>query len=193
MHNLTGNNTISFKASELPWLVTSGNNLIQYRVGQDVRLVSLWGMGLSGTAVNSSIYCRRDDWVCAQTSENYNPPFCPVTGTNYTVGETIMNIPNGHNGIVFFKAATRLQGASSDPGGDVSLWLNIDGEDVGTVGVQQLTYPDCLSSRTIVASYLSAGDKKLAPGPHVVKVYCRATGYFAALAVAKDLPLIYFD
>lgn len=191
MHELTGNNTVSFKATELTW---SGQvNKVQYRVGSDVRLISLWGMGLSGSAGNTAESCRRDDWVCAQTSTGYNPPYCPVTGTNYTVAETTINIPDGHNGIVFFKAVTRLQGASTDAGGNVSFWLNIDGQDVGTVGLQQLKTPDCLSSRTIVASYLSAGDKKLAIGPHVVRVYCRANGYFNALAIAKDLPLIYFD
>ncbi|MCS3801000.1 hypothetical protein [Niastella sp. OAS944] len=192
MHTITGNNTISFKASELTWVVDMPN-LVQYRVGQDARLITLWGMGVSGSAVLSNESCRRDNWVCSQTSTNYNPPHCPATGTNYTFAETTINIPNGHNGVVFIKTATRLQGADADAGGDVKLWLNIDGEDVGTVGVQQLKAPNCLSSRTIVASYLATGDKRLTPGAHVVRAYIKATGSFNALAVARDLPLVYFD
>lgn len=41
LHNLIGNNTISFKATELSYDAGFPADLVQYRVGQDVRMVSL--------------------------------------------------------------------------------------------------------------------------------------------------------
>jgi hypothetical protein len=191
MHTLTGNNTLDFKATELSWGVDQGADLVQYRVGRDVRFLSMWGMGISGSADIHTRECSRVDWHCIGTS--INMAGCNVTGTNTLLAETTINIPNGHNGVVFFKTATRLQPDSQDPGGHAALWLNIDGVDVGATGVQQFNYPNCESSRTIVASYLAAGNNKLSPGQHVVRVYARASGTFRHLAATNDLPLIYFD
>jgi hypothetical protein len=191
MHNLSGNNTVTFKATELSYDAGFPANLVQYRVGQDVRMISLWGMGLSGSAVKSNQSCYRTDWQCIGSSSGYGG--CNPSGTNTIIAETTITIPSGHNGVVFFKAATRIQGDASDQGGNIALWINIDGSDVGAVGLQQLKSPNCVSARMVAASYVSAGNNKLTPGPHTVRVYARADGNFIHVCGTNELPLIYFD
>jgi hypothetical protein len=191
MHNLIGNNAISFKATELSYDAGSRADLVQYRVGQDVRVISLWGMGLSGSAIRSNEICYRTDYQCVGSSSGWSG--CNLAGANTVIAETTITIPNDHNGVVFFKAATRVQGDPSDNGGSVKIWINIDGIDVGTVGVQQLNAPNCVSARMIAASYVSSGNSKLAPGQHLVKVCASAQGNFIHLGVMNELPLLYFD
>lgn len=116
-----------------------------------------------------------------------------MVGTNTVIAETTVNIPNGHNGVVFFKATTRIQGDPSDIGGNISLWINIDGKDVGTIGVQQIKSPNSVSARMIAASYVSSGNNKLSTGQHTVKVYAKADGKFIHLTGTNELPLVYFD
>jgi hypothetical protein len=191
MHNIIGNNSVSFKATELSYDPGDPADLVKYRVGQGLRMISLWGMGLSGGAIRSMESCYRTDYQCVGSSSGWSG--CNPTGTNTLIAPKTVTIPNGHNGVVFFKAETRVQGDLNDIGGNVKLWINIDGQDVGTVGVQQLKYPNGQSARMLAASYLSAGNNRLTPGQHIVKVYARADGNFIHLSVMNELPLIYFD
>ena len=98
-----------------------------------------------------------------------------------------------HNGVVLFLAKVRLQPDKDDIGGNSALWLNIDGVDVGTLGIQEFKQPNGDSSRTISASYLSVGVDKLYVGNHTVKVFLKATGNFKHISYSKDIPLIYLD
>lgn len=64
---------------------------------------------------------------------------------------------------------------------------------VAVIGVQEFKHPNCDSSRTISASYLSSGVNKLSEGNHTVKVYLKATGSFKHIAYFQNLPLVYLD
>jgi len=100
-------------------------------------------------------------------------------------------IPLGHHGNVMFSANSRVQADSSDSaGGYVSLFLELDGKPVGSIGVQGLTGE---SERTLTASYLTAENNKLSPGIHKIKLYVKTHGNFKHLAVEQGIPLIWFD
>jgi len=49
------------------------------------------------------------------------------------------------------------------------------------------------SERTLTASYLAAGNNKLLPGIHKIKLYVKTYGNFKHLAVEQGIPLIWFD
>ncbi|OVE63330.1 hypothetical protein [Chryseobacterium mucoviscidosis] len=114
-------------------------------------------------------------------------------GTIHEVVSSEINIPSGHNGVVLFLAKLRLQPYQNDVGGNSEMWLNIDGVNVGTLGVQEFKKPNGDSSRTISVSYLSSDVNKLSEGNHTVKVYLKANGSFKNISYSKDLPLVYFD
>ena len=188
-HNVTGNNTISLKAGELSF--NYFENAVCYKIGADTRLISLYGMGLSGRATLSTTYCNREEWACFGTT--VGTAGCPAVGTLHEVASAVVDIPNGHNGVMLFLAKVRLQPDKDDVGGNAFLSLNIDGVDVGTLGVQEFKHPNGDSSRTISASYLSAGANRLAVGSHTVKVFLKANGSYKSISYSKDIPLIYFD
>lgn len=188
-HTLTGSNSISLKAGELSF--TYFENAVCYRVGANTKLISLSGMGLSGKASISDTNCNREEWKCYGSSVGTGG--CPSVGTVHEVVSTQIEIPTGHNGVVLFLAKLRLQPDQNDIGGNSLLWLNIDGTDVGTLGVQEFKKPNGDSSRTISVSYLSADVNALSVGSHIVKVLLKANGSFKNISYSKDLPLVYFD
>lgn len=188
-HSLTGYNTVSLKASELSF--NYFENQVCYKVGADTRLITLYGMNLSGKAPNSNTYCNREEWSCFGTSVGH--PGCPNVGTSHEIVNTNVTIPSGHNGVVLFLTKVRLQPDKDDIGGYAALSINIDGIDVGTLGIQEFKQPNGDSSRTISASYLSSEGNKLSEGNHTIKVYLKAVGNFKHISYSKDLPLIYFD
>ena len=87
----------------------------------------------------------------------------------------------------------RLQPGRDDLGGKASIWLNIDGKDVGTIGIQDYKFPNCESSRTLSASFLTSDNNRLSPGKHEVRVYLQAEGNFNTISYSIDLPLVYLD
>lgn len=103
-----------------------------------------------------------------------------------------VTIPQGHNGVVFFAAKTRVFVDPKDSGGIMSLWIAIDGKTVGSTGIQQFRWPS-YSQRTVSASYLAADSDALTPGSHLVQLFGRADGSFLHAAMARDLPLLWFD
>lgn len=192
MHSLTGINSLQLKASELSF--TYFENAVCYKIDKSTRLITLHGMKLSGKYSITNNYCNREEWgVFASSEPKAENKNYPSTNVPNVVMSTEISIPQGHNGIVLFLSKFRLQAGLSDNGGTASLWLNIDGVDVGTLAVQGFGKPHSDSSRTISASYLSAGNQKLAVGKHIVRVYMKAEGNFKHIAHSIDLPLIYFD
>jgi hypothetical protein len=120
---------------------------------------------------------------------------CPTMNTESVVASKTINIPQGHNGIIFFSAKSRIQGNRLNTSGESATFyfgIKIDGVKVGTVGVQKVKSPYVESSRSLTASYLSAPNT-LSPGNHTVQVYARAQGNIKWALLTKDLPLIYFD
>ncbi len=189
LYSVSGNNTISLKASELSFI--DHENEACYRIGAQTRLISLWGMQVTGGTVASSQSCYREDFVCVGSSSG--SPGCLPAGSRTAIAITNFSVPAGHNGVILFMAKTRFQADANDQGGNALLWINVDGVDVGTVGVQQINDPNGESSRTATASYLAAGSNRLSAGGHTVTVYASANGYFLHLAATKDLPLIFLD
>lgn len=195
-HSVDPGNQIRLNVGELVFNDSTNNfeNAVCYRVGARTQLVSLWGMTIAGSQAVDSSDCRTFVFQCVGSSSSW--PGCPATGQNKVLASKTIYVPSGHNGIVFFSAKTRVQGDSSDYGGNVFLEIHVDGVRRGSVGVQQLQYPNGSSSRTLTASYLSADgpdSSRLAPGYHTVEVVARAQGSFAHVAATKDLPLVYFD
>ena len=188
-HNLIGQNNLKLKGGKLTF--DYFDNTVSYKVDNSVQLITLYGMKLSGKASISDATCNREDWGFFGTSKNQQN-ITPIN-TNHEVLHTDLNIPQDHNGVVLFLTKMRIQPGKEDLGGTAELWINVDGKDVGTIGVQEFKYPNCESSRTISASYLSTGKNRLTPGNHTVRDYLKATGDFKQIAHSQDLPLIYFD
>lgn len=187
-----GNHVVSLEASEEPYTDPVAENGVDYHVGADTRLITLnGGMNVFGKAPVSTAVNNRTDYVCVGSNQGW--PGCPPVGTDVVLDDTYVDIPQGHNGVVLFMTKTRVQGGDADGGGTTSIHLVIDGNGVGSAGVQQLAYPNSVSTRTLCASYLAAGNQALAPGRHHVQVIGRADGAFIHLAMTKDLPLMWFD
>jgi hypothetical protein len=188
----SGTHTVSLVASDSPY---TGNG-VAYRIGANARLITLsGGMTVYGKALNSNsaLYgpYKRASYICIGT--NGSNPGCPAEGTEVVIAQGTVYIPSTHNGVVMFSAKSRVQGDSADQGGNVFLYLKLDGNLVGSYGVQQLNYPDCESTRTISASYLAAGNNRLSPGYHTIRVVGRADGNYHNLSLVADLPVIWFD
>uniref|UniRef100_UPI00224FCC41 hypothetical protein n=1 Tax=Dyella silvatica TaxID=2992128 RepID=UPI00224FCC41 len=182
--------TISLLTSAIPYV--GQNNTVQYRMGSDSRVITLQGgMTVVGSAPQASDPHNEANYLCIASNINWSG--CPAMGTNTVLAEADIVIPQGHNGVVLITGKTRIQGDPADQGGQSSLFLSIDGVTHGAVGVQDLAYPDAVSTRTLGASYLATGANALSPGTHHVVLYGRATGSFMHLATTKDLPLIWFD
>jgi hypothetical protein len=135
---------------------------------------------------------RRYAYECIGSS-GYNGS-CPATGTEVVLAESQVCIPQGHNGIVMFSAKSRVQGGQADGGGTVALYIKIDCVIRGSTGVQDLgPAPYGVSTRTIRASYLSAGASALDVGCHTVQVIGKAVGDFHNVVLNANLPLVWFD
>lgn len=193
--------TVQFIASESPYYqpVAATTNNVKYKVGGNSRLVTLsggmtvFGKGLTPNYPYSSQgQNSRYAYVCVGTN-GYNSS-CPPSGGEVVIGQGSVCIPSGHNGIVLFSAKTRVQGDADDSGGTILLKIKIDGNPVGAIGVQDLaSAPDAASTRTISASYLSAGGAALTVGCHSAQVVGQVFGSFRNLAMNADMPLMWFD
>lgn len=195
-HTNITNSKISFEATEL--VFNSEPNFFEdpacYRVGSSTRMVSIWGMSLAGKIATDNAPCSTYRWFCIGDNQG-SWSGCPIMNTESIVASKTINIPQGHNGIIFFSAKSRIQGNRLNTSGESATFyfgIKIDGVKVGTVGVQKVISPYVESSRSITASYLSAPNT-LSPGNHTVQVYARAQGNIKWALITKDLPLIYFD
>lgn len=195
------NSSVQLVASESPYYypVARQTNEVKYRIGANARLIALsGGISVSGKALNPGFsydtqgQYRRYAYVCIGTN-GYNT-YCPPTGSEVVLGQGQVCIPSWHNGVVLFSAKSRVQGDMADSGGTVSLQIKINGQPVGSTGVQQLgPAPNSESTRTISASYLSAGSSALPEGCHTAQVVARADGDFRNISMNADLPLLWFD
>jgi hypothetical protein len=191
---LRGRHVLSMAASEFPWNDQQGENPARYRVGAGARLVALLGgMSVAGAARSLLPGSEGSPWDYAAIGSSTGWPGVPPVGTDVALARAKVMIPRLGDGVVLFAAKSRVQGDSADGGGTVSIWLTIDGQRVGSMGVQRLASPFCESQRSISASYLAAGAGALSPGPHVVELHGGADGDFLHLSLVRDLPLIWFD
>jgi hypothetical protein len=191
--------SISLDATEFPWsnVPPISEDSVSYSVLRTATLVVLnSGMRLAGAAKSrlrsfpdqlGTVY---DGW-CIGSDVAFEG--CPAAGQDVLLAETTVVVPPGHPGVVMFLAKTRVQAGWDDAGGSARLWMTVDGAQRGSIGVQQLAPPSTISQRTISASYLTAGNERLPPGPHTVQLYGRADGSFLHLVYYRDLPLLWFD
>ena len=193
----SGSDNISLIATVYPWIVNGGHNLVTYTVNKP-SLVSVYGgMRVYGSSPSQFLSPSSYNTVwfgsasCIGTNQNW--PGCPAVGTPVLLASQTIDVPFGHSGEVLFMAKTRMQGDKSDGGGQVVLYINIDGNNTPTTGVQGITSADGESQRTLSTSYFATGNNRLAPGTHTVQVYVAAQGSFIHMTVANDLPLVWFD
>ena len=184
--NATGSHTISMDATELPWMPSSGENPVQYSVGADSTLVVMDGSQQvcgAGSSLNSDTNNDEDyTWIGDGSG----------SGQTIQLSSGTVTVPSGHNGVVMFDSKIKMQPAGdSTTSGNVSLWIEIDGVQCGSIGVQGIVAPNNISERTLSASYLAAGSKALSVGTHTVTVKIKTQG--SPCWALNELPLLWFD
>lgn len=195
---------VSLNASEGPWHQNGISDPASYFVGATSRLVVMYGglqvAGAGTMVLDNSLATKAENsinqpwrWTCIATtigSQN-----CSSEGVPNIIASENINIPEGHHGNVMFSAKARIQGDSTDSGGVVFLYIEIDGRRVGSTGVQSLgPNGTSISERTLTASYFATGVERLSSGTHLVRVYAVGNGArFKNLSLAQTLPLIWFD
>ena len=187
----------SLVATEFPFCVDgspSSANFVEYTVGGTATLVAVHGgiqvHGHIGTDLPTHTL---NEYVCIGTTAA--SAGCPPSGEPVVIARCPVEIPKGHDGIVFFSARGRCQGDIRDAGGTVKLWIEIDGVPMSSVGVQGLGGSGTsVSQRTLAASYLATGNEALTPGIHEVGLVAEVTGSFFHLSIHNDHPLLmWFD
>ena len=212
---VTGNNSMTLRASEYPWIDQNTQNTVVYKIGATTKLISLTGMQVKGKGTAGGHNCTYyfTDWKAVGTgpegtvSECSQFPECspteprtcgttdrPCTGTDVLLASGTISIPAGHSGVVMIVAKTHLQGDSCDNGSTARLKIKLDGSWVGSEGLQQTKCPNGESQRIMGASYLATG---LSQGNHSVQVYGRidlaSTDSVRHISMTRYLPLIWFD
>jgi hypothetical protein len=189
----SGSHSLTLEALELPWAQTPAvDDPAIFQVGDNATLVTLSGdLTVAGSYASEDVTNRRLENFAIATSEAW--PNTPPVGTDVMIAESTFAVPVGHTGVVMFLTKSRVQADASDPGGLVRLWLELDGQAVGSTGIQQLAAPFSVSQRTISASYLATGAGALAPGQHTIRTFARCDGQFIHMTLVRDLPLVWFD
>ena len=184
--NATGIHTISMDATELPWMPSSGENGVQYSVGSNSTLVVMDGSQQvcgAGTSLNADTDNDTDYTYIGDGSGS---------GQTIQLSSGTVTIPSGHDGVVMFDSKIKMQPCGdSTTSGNVSLWIEIDGVQCGSIGVQGIVAPNNISERTLSASYLAAGSKALSVGTHTVTVKIKTQG--SPSWALNELPLLWFD
>ena len=194
--------TISFRASELAFGSDQANypsgaheNGVCYKAGSAKLLSAISNSVIGSATTGPDAPCSTYTWRCIGSTQNH--PGCPVAGSTVVLASTNVSIPDWHDGTVFFSAKTRIQADNADGFSTVTLGIRVDGNQLGSVGVQQLADGAGQASRTLSASYLSAAgtsSTRLLPGNHVVEVFVRIEGNnIKHASVPQELVLTYFD
>jgi len=185
--------TIGIGATAEPWAQKLGPDTVRYRVlPQSVLVLLAGGMDVAGglavlDPAGAGGRVKRFPYLCVASTHAFTG--CPAAGTARQIGAADFSVPAGHARETLFSAALRVQGDGRDGGGRFEAWLELDGQRVGSPGLQELSPASPVSTRTVTLSYLAA----LTPGRHHVALVCRATGDFWHLAVTRNLPLVWFD
>lgn len=170
-------------------------NGVCWALGSAMLVTAHSGSVAGSAAFGSEQLCSTYTWRCVATT--IAQPGCPPAGTDVTLTTAQIIIPAGHDGVVQFNARTRIQAGNADSFATFILGLRVDGQPVGSIGVQQLAEGAGQASRTVSASFLSAPNSPigtLATGMHTVEVYLRAEGETLNFpSVPQDLALTWFD
>jgi hypothetical protein len=202
-----GTHVISLDATKMPVYDYNQPNAVKYKVGAGTRMVVLsGGMQLAGSGRlghdlnNPTAYIpvgglgeksTSFTGACAMISK---PIDCDVP-----IMTSPIDVPPGHDGVVFFAARARNLGNQGSEHGSYRLWIEVkpvgaaaDPNCKSSLGIQGGS--GSASQRTLSASYLAAGDCKLKPGAsYTATVYGHVEGDFNAAALSAEVPLIWFD
>lgn len=189
-----GHETIEIAAGGQPWPPAFGRNPVRFSVRSDAKLLfraSRIGGAAKIFEASENKSRRRFPFKCIASDAGWRG--CAAMDTNVTFAATQIVVPPGHSGNIFVSAITRIQADHDDRGGEVEMWIEIDGVRVGNVSRQGLAGGSAVSTRTMSASYYASGANSLSAGTHVAALVFRARGSFKHLSASRDLPLLWFD
>lgn len=176
LYNVTGQVNIGVAATELPFGAVE--DPVQYYVGSTTALIALAGnIPISGGAAElPQDNCSPNSYIFAGNGSQ-------------TFWNESFTVQSGQNGNVMFLLKTRVLDCHDFEGpGTILLQLELDGQPVGSVSVQQYTFNNTCHQRTLSASYLALG---LSPGTHTIRGRITVSG-LPNLAASGDLGLVYF-
>lgn len=179
LYNMSGAVNLALAATELPYINPPSENPVEYLVGSGTALVALSGnIPINGgVAEVPNVSCEPNSYVGVPNATNQ------LWNTSFTVA-------SGQNGNVMLLLKTRVldcQSGTQGPG-TASLYLVLDGQQVGSAGVQQYVLNQTCHQRTLSASYLALG---LSQGTHTLSGLVTNSG-LPGLAVSGDMGLLYF-
>lgn len=179
-------------ASVFPWIAQRVPDPVEFTIDPGATLVSIEDPNILGSAVANTYVsspCTTTISVCLG-----NGTGCPSLGSKVVIAESIINIPSISDGIVMVMAKARGQPTSQDAvGGTLLLGISVDGLDVGSLGVQDISSFASDSQRTLTASHLFDYQHRLSAGQHKVQIWMKAIGFQKRVSTFLDLPLLFFD
>jgi len=177
LYNISGSIIIRLVATELPYTQQQAENPVEYRVVSTSALVALSGnIPINGCKAETSTNCSPNSYIFVGN------------GTKYFWTKTF-TVSQSHNGNVMFLLKTRILDCYDFEGpGTVRLQIQLDGQLVGSTGIQQFFYNETCHQRTLSASCLALG---LAAGSHTVKGRINVSG-LPNLSASGDLGLVFF-
>ena len=169
---------IQLAATELPYERQGMDNPVRYTVGSSTTMIALSG----GMPIHGGISELRSRPCTPGT-------YIPAGTGNWTYWTRSFDVRRGQNGNVLFLLKTRVLDCQANEGpGLVKLQLELDGDLVGSTGIQGFAYNETCHQRTLTASYLAMG---LSAGRHTIQGRIDTTG-LPGLAASGDLGLLYF-
>jgi hypothetical protein len=195
---------ISLNASEGPWRFNGLYDPASYMVGANSNLIVMYGgmqvsgsgaMVLGNNASNKAVNSINQPWHYQCIATTASAAGCTNPGVANLIASETLYVPSGHHGNVMFSAKARIQGDLHDDGGTVLFYIVLDGQQVGSIGVQTLGGNGAsISERTLTASYFATGASKLSSGAHSIQVYAVGNGTnYQNLSLVQTLPLVWFD
>jgi len=185
-----GNHQATLGGAEFYWSDQGMDNPVIYKISAASHLIAL-----SGNIQTSGVLYSPVGFPNATTSMLNSIPVTPTAPQ--TMASGTINVPSTSSGVVYMTAKARIFGGSG-ASETVSLRIVVDGNYVGSVGVQTCSFQNssgCVSGRTLTASYLATGANKLSVGTHTVQVIgsVQSPDSSRKLYLTDDAPFIWFD
>ncbi len=179
VYDAAGQISLQLAATELPYEQGNQENPVQYVLGSSTILLALSGnMPIVGSAAELpySLPCQPGTYIPAGD------------GTYYYWSRTFTVLPSQQGNVMFLLKTRVLDCNDNEGSGAVHLRLELDGQEVGSTGVQEFAYNNTCHQRTLSASYLGL---HLSAGQHTVRGKIVTYG-LPNLAASGDLGLVFF-